>query len=211
MAKELRLRFSNSAAGIDPIERQAILGADGIWRAETLICLSLAAGKSSLKSWSQISRCAGSVMLWLFNRDDPLADASRPARLPISSILLTFTRVSRSDKQAIPPPRPQDRLSGRKARRGRLIHQHVDHTAIATSTRSVPIPGTSTGTFKPNTRRRALRKVTPSQSFSRKWAVRHQHQHAQRPVLPPSVRLWLLAHPVRAFVAYKIILNHGRC
>jgi len=35
-AKELSLSFSNPAAGIEPIERQARLGPDGIWRLETL-------------------------------------------------------------------------------------------------------------------------------------------------------------------------------
>jgi copper transport protein len=35
-AKELSLSFSNTAAGIEPIERQAKLGADGIWRVQDL-------------------------------------------------------------------------------------------------------------------------------------------------------------------------------
>lgn len=35
-AKELSLSFSNSAAGIEPIERQAKLGPDGIWRVADL-------------------------------------------------------------------------------------------------------------------------------------------------------------------------------
>ena len=35
-AKELSLSFGNPAAGIEPIERQAKLGADGIWRVEDL-------------------------------------------------------------------------------------------------------------------------------------------------------------------------------
>ena len=35
-ARELSLSFSNPAAGIEPIERQARLGPDGIWRAEAL-------------------------------------------------------------------------------------------------------------------------------------------------------------------------------
>ena len=35
-AKELNLGFSNAAAGIEPIERRARLGQDGIWRIDAL-------------------------------------------------------------------------------------------------------------------------------------------------------------------------------